>query len=97
MAEICEIEWHVTPWRADRWLELWEPFAARMPSFGARSWSLTRSYEDPLSFRQSSVWDSRADFERYWYADEIADARAKIIDLYDKPLKYSWHTLIVAE
>jgi hypothetical protein len=95
--EVCNIDWHVTPFRADRWLELWEPAAARMPAFGARSWSITRSIDDPLAFRQSSAWESRADFDRYWYSEEIEAARTVIIDLYDKPLIPTWHTLIAAE
>ena len=97
MHEVCNIDWHVTPFRADRWLELWEPVAARMPAFGAKSWSLTRSIDDPLAFRQSAVWESREDFERYWYSEETETARAKIIDLYDKPLIPTWHSLVAAE
>jgi quinol monooxygenase YgiN len=96
VAEVCNIDWHVTPFRADRWLELWEPVAARMPAFGARSWTLTRSIDDPLAFRQSAVWESRDDFERYWYSEETEAARAKIIDLYSKLLP-TWHTLLVEE
>ncbi len=95
--ELCEIDWHVVPWRAERWYELWHPAAARMPAFGASSWSLTRSIDDPLLFRQSGIWERREDFERYWYSDEIEAARNSIIDLYDKPLLPSWHTLLVAE
>jgi heme-degrading monooxygenase HmoA len=94
MAEVCVIEWHVSPWRADRWLDVWGPAAARMPSFGASGWSLTRSTEDPLAFVQTSVWDSRADFERYWYSDEISAAREEAIDLYDKPVLPVWHSLV---
>jgi hypothetical protein len=97
MAEVCTIDWHVIPFRADRWLELWEPVAARMPAFGAKSWSITRSIDDPLAFRQSSIWESREDFERYWYSEDTELARTKIIDLYDKPLIPTWHTLVVAE
>jgi hypothetical protein len=96
-AEICEIDWHVVPFRADRWYELWRPAAARMPAFGASSWSLTRSIDDPLAFRQSGTWESHEEFERYWYSDEIEAARDSIIDLYDKPLLPNWHTLLVAE
>ena len=51
MAEVCVLDWHIAPFRADRWLDLWEPAAARMPAFGARSWSLTRSIDDPLAFQ----------------------------------------------
>jgi quinol monooxygenase YgiN len=95
--EVCTLDWHITPLRADRWLDLWEPAAARMPAFGAKSWSLIRSHDDPLHFVQTSIWESRADFERYWYSEEIGAARATIIDLYDIPLLPEWHTLIAAE
>ncbi len=44
-------------------------------SFGAKGWSLTRSIEDPLLFRQTSLWEDQADFERYWNSDEVAAMR----------------------
>lgn len=97
MAEVCTLEWHITPMRADRFLDLWEASAAKAPAYGAKSWSLTRSIDDPLAFRQTMVWESRSDFERYWFSDEIAQARATIIDLYDIPLLPAWHILIAAE
>ena len=49
----CTLDWHIAPFRADRWLDLWEPAAAKMPAFGAHDWSLIRSNDDPLAFRQS--------------------------------------------
>ena len=74
---VCYIDWRVHPFRAERWYETWEPAAERAMSFGAKAWSLTRSIEDPLLFRQSSVWEDRTDFERYWYSDEVTgDPRA---------------------
>jgi|SRR3954451_24918956 len=97
MPEVCDIDWHVAPFRTDRWYEAWLPSAGRALAFGATSWSLTRSVDDPLAFRQSAVWNDRADFERYWYSEEIATARERIIDLYDKPLLPSWHTLLATE
>jgi hypothetical protein len=97
MAEVCTLDWHINPFRADRFLDLWEPSAAKALAYGAKSWSLIRSNDDPLAFRQTMVWESRADFERYWYSDEIAQARAAIIDLYNIPLLPAWHTLVAAE
>jgi Antibiotic biosynthesis monooxygenase len=95
--EVCTLEWHIAPFRADRWLDLWEPAVARMPSYGARSWSLTRSIDDPKLFIQSAVWESRADFERWWYSEEVEDIRAAIIDFHDLPILPAWHTLVAAE
>jgi hypothetical protein len=97
MAEVCTLEWHVAPFRADRFLDLWEPAAAKMPAYGAKTWSLTRSIDDPLAFTQSAVWESRADFERYWYSEEIEAARAAIIGFYDIPLLPAWHTILAGE
>lgn len=97
MAEVCILNWHVAPFKADRFLDLWEPAAARMPAFGAKSWSMTRSIDDPLSIQQTSVWESRADFERYWFSEEIETARAAVIDLHGIPILPTWHTLVAAE
>jgi hypothetical protein len=92
LSEICYIDWHVNPWRADRWFETWEPAVKRALAFGARSSTVTRSHDDPLLFRQTSIWDDRADFERYWYSDEITEIREQAIKLYNKPVSPAWHT-----
>ncbi len=97
MAEVCKLDWHIAPFRADRFLDLWEPAAARMPAYGASSWSLIRSIDDPLAFQQTSTWESRADFERWWFSEEIERARAEIIGLHDLPILPTWHTLLVSE
>jgi heme-degrading monooxygenase HmoA len=97
MAEVCYIDWHVTPFRADRFLEIWRPAASRVLAFGATSWSLTRNADDPLHVRQTAVWTSRDDFERYWYSDEIAAAREEAMGYYGKPVSPVWHSLVGAE
>jgi quinol monooxygenase YgiN len=97
MAEVAVIDWHVHPFRADRWLEAWRPAAARAMAFGASEWSLTRSVNDPLHFRQTSVWDDPEDFERYWASDEVTTVREQVLNLYNKPLAISWHDLMASE
>lgn len=96
MAHISEISWHVTPFRAQRWLDLWEPAAAKATEYGAESWQIYRSVEDPLIFRQISVWNDKKDFETWWYSEEISAYRAEIIDLYVKPLLPIWCTAIAS-
>ena len=94
MPEVCVLDWHVHPQREERWYGAWRPAAERALAFGASSYSLTRSEDDPLHFRQSAVWERREDFERYWASDEISAAREEVMSLYNKPLIPSWHTLI---
>jgi hypothetical protein len=90
VSEVIYIEWHVTPFRADRFLEIWRPAAARALAFGATTWSLTRNIEDPLHIRQSATWERREDFERYWYSEEIAEARAEASGLFQVPVLPIW-------
>lgn len=96
MAHISEISWHVTPFREQRWLDLWEPAAAKATEYGAESWQIYRSVEDPLIFRQTSVWNEKTDFEAWWYSEELSAHRAEIIDLYVKPLLPIWCTPIAS-
>lgn len=95
--EVNVIDWHVHPFRADRWYEIWLPAAERCLSFGARSWTITRSIDDPLTFRQTSVWRDREDFERYWASDEVSAVRQDAIKYYTKPLLPTWHRLVAGE
>jgi hypothetical protein len=97
MAEVCYIDWHVTPFRADRFIEVWRPAAGRAMAFGAKSWSLTRNTEDPLHVRQAALWERREDFERYWYSEEISAAREQLINYYSIPILPVWHSLVEAE
>jgi quinol monooxygenase YgiN len=95
MADVNYIDWHVHPFRADRWLDAWRPALDRALAFGARSCFLTRDIDDPLHFRQVSVWDDHADFERYWYSEEIAALREAALNYYNKPVLPSWHTVSI--
>jgi hypothetical protein len=94
MPEVCYIDWHVNPFRAERWFEIWEPAVQRALAFGAKSSTITRSFDDPLLFRQTSVWDDRADFERYWFSDEVAEIRTRAIQFFNKPVLPAWHSVV---
>ena len=91
MAEVNVIDWHIHPFRVDRWYAAWMPALERAESYGATSATLSRSEEDPLHFRQTTVWNSRADFERFWTSDEASRAREEALDYYNKPLLPGWY------
>src|SRR5690349_19253648 len=96
MAYISEINWHIAPLREQRWLDRWEPAAAKSVEYGAESWQIYRNDEDPLIFRQVTVWNKKSDFEAWWYSEEISGYREQIIDLYVKPLLPVWCTPITS-
>ena len=44
------------------------------------------------------IWESRADFERYWFSEEVgARPRSRSLGWYDIPLLPEWHTLVGGE
>ena len=90
------IDWRVHPFRADRWLEGWLPAAERAMSFGATGWTLTRSIDDPLLFRQTIFWASKEGFELYWASDEVSAARQVVMSYYNKPLLPAWHSVVAS-
>ena len=97
MPEVNIIDWHINPFRADRWYKVWMPALRRAPSFGAKSYSLTRAEDDHLHFVQTTIWENRADFERFWSSDEVSRARQDALDLFNKPVLPGWHVLLAAE
>ena len=96
MTYISELNWHVTPFRSQRWIDNWEPAAQLATEFGAVTWEIYRSDEDPLLFRHVTRWDKKSDFEAWWYSEEISQVREDIIDLYSKPILPVWNTPIVS-
>ncbi len=94
MSHVCYIDWRVHPFRADRWFEIWEPASQRALAFGAKSSTITRSKDDPLLFRQTSVWEDKGDFERYWFSEEIGAVRESAMNYYNKPVLPEWHGVV---
>jgi quinol monooxygenase YgiN len=94
MPEVSVIDWHVVPFKRDAFVAGWLPACERARAYGATSWSLTRSEDDPLAIRQTTVWNDRADFQRYWTSDEISAIRAELLSHFGKPVTPSWHALL---
>jgi hypothetical protein len=85
------INWVANPFRGDRLEEAWRPAAAAATKYGAKAWAWNRSKDDPLSFMQVAVFENKLDFERYWFAEETAEARIAIGGLFQVPLLPVWY------
>jgi hypothetical protein len=83
---VFAVVWHVNPFRGDKFEEAWTPAARAALDFGATSWAFLRSGDDPLTFMQLAVFPSKLEFERYWYSEEISDARASVSGLFQVPV-----------
>ena len=81
-----EINWHVTPFRGDKFQEAWMPVAEAALDFGATGWALFRNSDGLLDFTQYAFFPSKLDFDRYWYSDELLKAREDIAGWYVVPI-----------
>ena len=84
------IAWHANPFRGDKFEDAWRPAAAAAIDYGATYWALLRSKDDPLDFIQVAAFREKVDFERYWYSEEISEARAEAMGLFQVPVLPIW-------
>ena len=80
------IRWPINPFRGDRFAEEWLPAAEAVLDYGATEWTFTRALDGRLDFIQTALFPSKADFERYWYSEEISERRVEIAGIYQVPL-----------
>ena len=85
--------WHATPFRADKFEDHWRPVAAAALDYGATFWAFWRSKDDPLDFNQMAIFPSKEAFDRYWYSEEVAEARVDASGWYQVPVVYGWWDL----
>ena len=83
---VVTIVWHAVPFRGDKFEDAWRPAAEAAIDFGASFWAFWRSKDDPLDFTQIAVFRSKLDFERYWFSEQLAEARAEAAGLFQVPV-----------
>jgi hypothetical protein len=84
------ILWHANPFRGDKFEDAWRPAAAAALDYGASYWAFLRSKDDPLDFMQIAAFRDKTEFERYWFSEEIAEARAEAMGLFQVPVLPIW-------
>ena len=84
--KVVTILWHATPWRADKFEDAWRPVAASALDYGASWWAFFRSSDDPNDFTQIAVFPDKQSWERYWYSEEVSEARAAASGWYQVPI-----------
>ena len=89
-----EIVWHANPFRGERFEAAWLPAAEAALDYGATYWAFLRAEEGKLDFIQHAIFPTKADFERYWYSERLAQVRTEIAGLYQVPLLPIFHTIV---
>ncbi len=93
-AVAVEVRWAINPFRGDKFQELWTPAAEAALDFGATYWDLMRSQEGQLDFTQHAHFPTKDHWDRYWYSEEISEARAGVQNLYQVPLLPTFHSMV---
>ena len=91
---VVTILWHANPFRGDKFEDAWRPAAAAALDYGATWWAFYRSKDDPLDFTQVAIFDDKTQFERYWYSEQLAEARAEASGLFQVPVTPIWHRVV---
>jgi hypothetical protein len=91
-----EVNWSANPMRGDAFEEAWLPAAEAALDYGATYWSFVRANEGQLDFIQHAIFPTKLDFERYWYSEEIAEARAQVSGLFQVPVLPTFHRVVGA-
>jgi hypothetical protein len=83
---VCHVIWHANPFRGDKFEDAWRATAETALRYGANEWSFQRSLDDPLDFIQTAIFPDKLSWERYWYSEEVSEARAAASGFYQVPV-----------
>lgn len=91
---VVYIPWVANPFRGEAFGELWLPAAEAVMRYGAQGWAFFRAKEGMLDFIQLAYFDTKLDFERYWYSVEISSARTETAGLFQVPVLPEFHEVV---
>jgi hypothetical protein len=93
---IVHVPWYATGFRGDKLEAALADIAAVALRYGARSYSVYRYHDDRYKFLQTAEFESKVDFERYWYGPEFTDFRTICQGWFQVPVVYGWTDLVIS-
>ena len=90
-ATMVVINWVANPFRGDKFEDAWTPASEAVLKYGATWWTLLRAADGRLDFTQMALFPDKTDWDRYWYSQEIAEARALASGLFQVPVLPTFH------
>jgi quinol monooxygenase YgiN len=94
LMEAVQLDFHVTPMRAERFWQAYRTAVPRVLAYGASGYVFFRTEDDPDHFVHISYWEDRAGFERFWLSEEMREMRRKLTGFYGQPLLAHWGTIL---
>ncbi len=93
-AGVVLIPWYATGFRGNGLSDALAEIAPVAMRYGATEYALYRSRDDLYKFTQVAAFESKTDFERYWYGEEFTGFRAEHSSWYQVPVLYVWNDVI---
>jgi hypothetical protein len=94
-AGVVQIPWYATLFRGDKLEAALREIAPVSLRYGATHYLVYRSRDDMYKFLQTANFESKVDFEAYWYGPEFTDFRAIYSSHYQVPVLYTWADLVI--
>ena len=92
---VVSVKWIADPWRGDKFEAVWGEVAEAALDYGATAYAFYRAKEDQAIFVQLAFGlETKLDWERYWYSDEVSDARSRASGLFQVPVTPEWQRLV---
>jgi hypothetical protein len=94
-AGIVHIPWYATVFRGDKLAVALKEIAPVALRYGATDFAVHRSRDDQYRFLQMARFESKVDFERYWYGEEFIGFRADYSSWFQVPVLYVWNDIVL--
>ena len=88
---VVMVHWVANPFRGDKFEAMWAPMAERVLDYGATGYAFFRQREDQAKFTQLAFFEDKVDWERYWFSEEVAEARANLSGYFQIPVVPAWY------
>jgi hypothetical protein len=95
-AGTVHIPWYATVFRGDKLAEALAEIAPISLRYGATDFAVYRGRDDAYKLLQVASFDSKLEFERYWYGEEFTYFRTDVAGWYQVPILYTWNDVVVA-
>ena len=91
---VVHLPWYATGFRGDDLEAALAQIAPIALRYGARRYEVFRSRDDRYKFLMSLEFDSKGDWDAFWFGAEFTEMRAACSGWYQVPLLYGWQDLV---
>jgi len=93
---VVHLPFYATGFRGDDLEAALEQIAPISLRYGARRHEVFRSRDDRYKFLLSLEFDSKHDWDAFWFGEEFTDMRASCSGWFQVPLLYAWQDLVTS-